>query len=80
MPNPLLSVRIPPDLLQQIDARAAEEGGDRSKVAIAALEHYLNPSDDSPEAATVGGSGHKAGGGPTGPSRTVIKHPLSQRR
>jgi metal-responsive CopG/Arc/MetJ family transcriptional regulator len=49
MPNPLLSVRIPPDLLQQIDARAAEEGGDRSKVAIAALEHYLNPSSDSPQ-------------------------------
>jgi metal-responsive CopG/Arc/MetJ family transcriptional regulator len=49
MPNPLLSVRIPPDLLQQIDARAAEEGGDRSKVAIAALEHYLNPSGDSPK-------------------------------
>jgi metal-responsive CopG/Arc/MetJ family transcriptional regulator len=34
MPNPLLSVRIPPDLLQQIDTRAAEEGGDRSKVAM----------------------------------------------
>jgi metal-responsive CopG/Arc/MetJ family transcriptional regulator len=49
MPNPLLSVRIPPDLLQQIDTRAAEEGGDRSKVAIAALEHYLNPSGDSPK-------------------------------
>jgi hypothetical protein len=44
MANPLLSVRIPPQLDLLIEERIREEGGDRSKVAIAALTQFLVPN------------------------------------
>ncbi|WP_008308475.1 hypothetical protein [Leptolyngbya sp. PCC 6406] len=47
MPKPLGSVRIAPELYQQIETCAAEEGCDRAKVTIPALEHSLSPSNDS---------------------------------
>lgn len=42
--NPLLSVRIPPELDSLIDAEAEQTGETRSEVAIAALSAYLQPS------------------------------------
>lgn len=42
--NPLLSVRIPSDLNELLEARMQETGGSRSDVAIEALECFLRPA------------------------------------
>jgi metal-responsive CopG/Arc/MetJ family transcriptional regulator len=51
--NPLLSVRVPQDLNQLLEARAAEEGLDRSKVALAALRAYLFPQEPQDEISQI---------------------------
>ncbi|NJO74942.1 MAG: hypothetical protein HC833_14960 [Leptolyngbyaceae cyanobacterium RM1_406_9] len=45
MPNPLLSVRIPPEL----DELLPTDRGERSRVAIEALKSYLQPPDPQDE-------------------------------
>lgn len=42
--NPLLSVRISPELNELLEAHMAETGGTRSDVAIEALERFLRPA------------------------------------
>ena len=42
--NPLLSVRIPPDLNELLEAHMEMTGGTRSDVAIEALERFLRPA------------------------------------
>lgn len=44
--NPLLSVRIPPDLEEQLQQYVASSGASRSEIAIAALTAYLMPAHD----------------------------------
>ncbi|MGA7936137.1 MAG: ribbon-helix-helix domain-containing protein [Kovacikia sp.] len=51
--NPLLSVRIPPDLAELLDQKAAEMGSDRSKVTIIALESLLKPPNPQDELSAV---------------------------
>jgi hypothetical protein len=51
--NPLLSVRIPPDLNQMIEARMKETEESKSDVAIAALTHYLQPPNPEDELAQL---------------------------
>ncbi|MBD2057797.1 hypothetical protein H6F88_17520 [Oculatella sp. FACHB-28] len=45
MPNPLLSVRIPPE----IDELLPTDRGERSRMAIEALKAYLQPLDPQDE-------------------------------
>ncbi|MEL6401046.1 MAG: hypothetical protein AAFO87_12720 [Cyanobacteria bacterium J06607_6] len=42
--NPLLSVRISPELNELLEAHMEETGGTRSDVAIEALERFLRPA------------------------------------
>lgn len=44
--NPLLSVRIPPDLEEQLQQYVASSGASRSEITIAALTAYLMNSTD----------------------------------
>jgi len=43
MPNPLLSVRISPDLEQLLQQKESELGKTRSEITIEALQAYLKP-------------------------------------
>lgn len=51
--NPLLSVRLPQDLADLLDAKVEELGLDRSKVAIMALKNLLQPPDPADELSEV---------------------------
>jgi predicted transcriptional regulator len=42
--NPLLSVRIPPELDDRLNTTVQQTGGTRSDIAIAALTAYLMPN------------------------------------
>lgn len=47
--NPLLSVRIPPELNELIEQQRQATGESRSDVAIAALTQYLKPPEPEDE-------------------------------
>ena len=51
--NPLLSVRLPQDLADLLDAKVEELGSDRSKVAILALKNLLQPPNPADELSAV---------------------------
>jgi metal-responsive CopG/Arc/MetJ family transcriptional regulator len=51
--NPLLSVRLPADLNQLIDAQVATTGKSRSEIAIAALSAFLTPASSEDEIAQI---------------------------
>ena len=51
--NPLLSVRIPPNLDQMIQARMSETQESKSDVAIAALIQFLQPPNPEDELAQL---------------------------
>ena len=47
--NPLLSVRIPPNLNELIEQKCLATGESRSEVAISALTSYLEPANPDDE-------------------------------
>ena len=51
--NPLLSVRIPPNLNQLIEQKCLATGESRSEVAISALTNYLQPASEDDELAQL---------------------------
>jgi predicted transcriptional regulator len=51
--NPLLSVRIPPELDEAINAYAIKHQKSRSEVAIAALQSLVIPSEPQDEMAQI---------------------------
>jgi predicted transcriptional regulator len=53
MPNPLLSVRLSPELNDLLQQKESETGMSRSSLTIAALEAFLKPPSPEDELARL---------------------------